>query len=204
MRRCWSQTTWFTSYLQTCWVYSLGRIALSIPHSKVRVVIALLQGLGEGLAEPLSASTQQVFTVVVRVPCCFSEVIWNSNFVCVCVCVCVCVHLVAQSCLTLCNPMNCSPPGSSVHGASPGKSTGVGCHALRQGISPTQGLNPGLPHYMWILYHLNHEGSPWILEWGSLSLLQEIFPILTYTKSTCFLLICNLILFYSEKQIFKN
>ena len=34
---------------------------------------------------------------------------------CVCVCVCVCV-LVAQSCLTLCNPMNCSVPGSSNHG----------------------------------------------------------------------------------------
>ena len=33
----------------------------------------------------------------------------------VCVCVCVCV-LVAQSCQTLCNPMDCSPPGSSVHG----------------------------------------------------------------------------------------
>ena len=37
------------------------------------------------------------------------------NSVCVCVCVCVCV-LVAQSCLTLCDPMDCSLPGSSVHG----------------------------------------------------------------------------------------
>ena len=34
-----------------------------------------------------------------------------------------------------------SPPGSSVHGDPPGKSTGVGCHALLQGISPTQGSN---------------------------------------------------------------
>ena len=33
----------------------------------------------------------------------------------VCVCVCVCV-LIAQSCLTLCDPMDCSSPGSSVHG----------------------------------------------------------------------------------------
>ena len=46
--------------------------------------------------------------------------------------------LVAQSCLTLCNPVNCSPPGSSVHGDSPGKNTGVGCHALLQGIFLTQ------------------------------------------------------------------
>ena len=37
-------------------------------------------------------------------------------------------------CLTLCNPMDCSPPGSSVHGDSPGKNTGVGCHFLLQGI----------------------------------------------------------------------
>ena len=34
--------------------------------------------------------------------------------------------------LTLCDPMDCSPPGSSVHGDSPGKNTGVGCHDLRR------------------------------------------------------------------------
>ena len=37
--------------------------------------------------------------------------------------------------------MNCSPPGSSAHDDSPGKNTGVGCHALLQGIFPTQGSN---------------------------------------------------------------
>ena len=41
---------------------------------------------------------------------------------------------VAQSCLTLSDPMNCSPPGSFVHGDSPGKNTGVGCHFLLQGV----------------------------------------------------------------------
>ena len=40
------------------------------------------------------------------------------------------LFLVTQSCLTLCDPMDCSPPGSSVFGDSPGKNTGVGCHAL--------------------------------------------------------------------------
>ena len=53
--------------------------------------------------------------------------------------------LVTQSCLTLCDPVDCSPPGSSVHGDSPGKNTGVGCHALLQGIFPTQRMNPYLP-----------------------------------------------------------
>ena len=73
--------------------------------------------------------------------------------------------LVAQSCPTLCNPMDCSLPGSFVHEDSPGKNTGVGCHALLQGIFPMQGLNPGLPDCRWILQHLNHQGSPRILEW---------------------------------------
>ena len=53
----------------------------------------------------------------------------------------MCVRLVTQSCPTLLNPWNCSPPGSSVHGDTPGKNTGVGCRALLQGIFPTQGSN---------------------------------------------------------------
>ena len=52
-----------------------------------------------------------------------------------------------------------------VHGDSSGYNTGVGCHALLQGIFPTQGLNPGLLHCRWILYHLSHQESPWTLEW---------------------------------------
>ena len=46
---------------------------------------------------------------------------------------------------------------------SPGKNTGVGCHALLQGIFPAQGLNPHLSHHLhcrWILYPLSHLGSP--------------------------------------------
>ena len=61
----------------------------------------------------------------------------------------------------LCNHMDCSPPGSTVHGDSTGKNTGVGCHVLLQGVFLTQGLNP---HCRWILYHLIHEGGhllPW-------------------------------------------
>ena len=37
--------------------------------------------------------------------------------------------------------------------------------SLLQGIFPTQGLNPGLPHCRWILYQLSHQGGPRILEW---------------------------------------
>jgi len=58
------------------------------------------------------------------------------------------------------SPMDCSPPGSSIHGDSPGKNSGVGCHALLQGIFPIQGSNSGILHCRWILYHLSHQGSP--------------------------------------------
>ena len=59
-------------------------------------------------------------------------------------------------------PMDCGPPGSSVHGDSPGKNTGVG-HALLQEIFSTQRWNPGLLHCRRILCHLchlSHQGNP--------------------------------------------
>ena len=58
-----------------------------------------------------------------------------------------------------------SPLGSSAHRDFPEKNTGVGCHALLQGIFPTQGSNPGLQHCGQMLYHLSYQGSPRIVEW---------------------------------------
>ena len=48
---------------------------------------------------------------------------------------------------------------------SPGQNTGVDSCSFLQGIFPTQGSNPGLPHCRQILYQLSHQGSPEILEW---------------------------------------
>ena len=79
----------------------------------------------------------------------------HHQCVCVCVCVCVCEVKVDQLCPTLCDPMD-----SSVHGNSPDKDTGVGCHALLQRIFPTQQLISGLLHCRWILYLPSHQGSP--------------------------------------------
>ena len=54
----------------------------------------------------------------------------------------ICMHAkLLQLCPTLCDPIDYTPAGSSVHGDSPGKNTGVGCHALLQGIFPTQRSN---------------------------------------------------------------
>ena len=65
--------------------------------------------------------------------------------------------LVTQSCLTLCNLMDCRPPGSSVHGILQAKILEWGSHSLFQGIFLTQGLNPGLLLCRHIFYHLNHQ-----------------------------------------------
>ena len=43
---------------------------------------------------------------------------------------------------------------------SPGQNTGVGSLSLLQGIFPTQGSNPGLPHCRWILYQQSQKGRP--------------------------------------------
>ena len=70
---------------------------------------------------------------------------------------CICV-LVAQLCLTLCIPMACSPPCSSVHGILQARVLELVAISFSRGIFPTQGLNPGLLHCRQILYHLNHQG----------------------------------------------
>ena len=67
---------------------------------------------------------------------------------------------VTKSCPTLCDPMDYSPPGSSVHGVFPGKNTGVGCHFLLQGIFPDQGLNLHLLPWQVDSLLLNYLGSP--------------------------------------------
>ena len=92
----------------------------------------------------------------------FSHFIGKQKVVQVCdlFILCAMLFLVTQSCLTPCDPMDCSPPRSSVHQDSPGKNTEVGCHALLQGIFPTQGSNPDLLHCRWIFYCLNHHRSP--------------------------------------------
>ena len=89
------------------------------------------------------------------------------------------------SCVWLCNPTDCSPPGSSVHWDSPGKNTGVGCHALLQGIFPTQRSNLGLLHRRWTPYHLSHRGSPRILEWVAYTFLRGSSRPRNWTRVFC-------------------
>ena len=68
--------------------------------------------------------------------------------------------LVAQLCSTLCDPMDCSPPGFSVHRIVQARILGVGCHSLLQGIFLTQGSNLSCLHCRQILHCLSHQGRP--------------------------------------------
>ena len=72
------------------------------------------------------------------------------------------MFLVAQSCLALCDPMDCRPPGSSVHGDFPGKNTEVSRHAILQGISLT-----------WDQTHVSHIAGGFFTIWDISSLIEE-------------------------------
>ena len=64
-----------------------------------------------------------------------------------------------QSCLTLCDNMDCGPSGSSAPWDSPGQNTGVGCRFLLHRIFLTQGSNPHLLHWRTHSLPLSHLGS---------------------------------------------
>ena len=68
---------------------------------------------------------------------------------------------------------------------SPGQNTAVGSLSLLQGIFPTQGMNPGLPHYRQILYQLSHKGSPRILEWVAYPFSSRSSQTRNRTRASC-------------------
>ena len=111
---------------------------------------------------------------------------------CVCVCVCIPINFIflflrknliiwlkqdskwsffckvshhqseSESCSVVSNPLR--PHRLYRSWNSLGQNTGVGSLSLLQGIFPTQGSNPGLPHCRWILYQMSYKGNPRILE----------------------------------------
>ena len=88
-----------------------------------------------------------------------------------------------QLCPTLCDPMGCSPPGSSVHGILQvtGENTRVGRHALLQGTVPTQGLNSCLLHWQAGSLALVPPGEPQLS-----CVVVTYVGIVSLTISTCF------------------
>ena len=117
----------------------------------------------------LSCSQQGVCVCV-----CVSMLITQSG-VCVCVCVYVYVSvLVTQLYLTLCNPMDCSPPGYSVHGFSRQEYwSGLPFSSLGDLSDPE--LESHILHYRQILCHLSHQESPNWDHWTCIALSQSEF-----------------------------
>ena len=104
------------------------------------------------------------------------HIIQIENFIICWILYCICsavLCLVFQLCPILCDPMDYSQPGSSIHGDSPGKNTS-GLPCPHPGIVPTQGSNPSLPHCRQILYCLSHQGSPRILEWLPITFSRDL------------------------------
>ena len=152
------------------WIYLLGSAFMSSKHRGNEQIIGGYCALTEGadclwlflhtagvifilsFFEPL---TSYLYKCTEMSELCHCPLLFGNAATVICV-----LCLVAQLCPTLCDPMDHSPPGSSVHGDSPGKNTGVGCHAFLQGILPTQESNLGLPHCRQHLYSLSHQGSP--------------------------------------------
>ena len=98
-------------------------------------------------------------------------------------------HSVAQSCPTLCDPVDYSPPGSSVkpmdRWLTPSKNTGVSCHFLLQGMFPAQGSNPCLMqllHWQVDSLPLSHLGSC-VVHIGIQLMLADTFGMLVFFPS---------------------
>ena len=68
---------------------------------------------------------------------------------------------------------------------SPGQNTGVDSFSLLQGIFPTWGSNPGLPHCSRILYQLSHKGSPRIREWVAYPFSRRLPQPRNWTRVSC-------------------
>ena len=84
-----------------------------------------------------------------------------------------------------CNPHGLQPTKLLCPWDFPGKTTGVGCRFLLQGILPTQGSNPCLLQCRHILYRLSHQGSPLCLLTRLIpEAAFEIFQCIPFTKGT--------------------
>ena len=80
---------------------------------------------------------------------------------------------------------------------SPGQNTGVGSLSLLQGIFPTQGSNPGLPHCRWILYQLSHQGNPEVLRYPDENLSADNFLMI----KNIFFSLCSFIFFFRKVNL---
>ena len=83
---------------------------------------------------------------------------------------------------------------------SPGQNNGADSCSLLRGIFLTQGSNPGLPHYRWILYQLSYEGSPRVPEWIAYPFSSGSSRPRTQTRGSCILLLYAMLCYAKSLQ----
>ena len=109
-----------------------------------------LQRVGHDWAHTHYCAVYSIWYISVNAPC-------DLEKKCVfCSCFGYQFSSVTQSCSTLCDPMDCSPPGSSVHGIFQARELEWGAISFSRGSSRPRDGTPGLPHYRQMLYHLSH------------------------------------------------
>ena len=125
------------------------------------------------------------------------------------------VKVKSESWPTLCDPMDCSPPGPSVHGIlQAGILEWVAVAFSRRSsqlrIFPTQGSNPGLPHCRQTLYHLSQQGLHWVGEFGPyfMFLNQGLAGYSFYQRnegkdSSPVLHLCTAFIFFNSKDLYS-
>ena len=92
--------------------------------------------------------------------------------------------LVLQLCPVLCNRINCSPPGSSLHGVLQARILEWAVIPFSRGSSLTQGSNPGLLHCRRILYQLNYQRASCYNHY-IIFLVAKLFPIVLEKDRGC-------------------
>ena len=109
-----------------------------------------------------TARKVHIFFIRLLMIMCFVSTFWLWWIMFLQLLLCSCKNFKSESCSVVSDSF--WPRGLYSPWNSPGQNTGVS-HSLLQGIFPTQGSNPVLPHCRWVLYQLSHQGSPRILEW---------------------------------------
>ena len=152
---------------------------------------------------PNNQFTQLLFFLVLRIfKICFNHLQVYSTVLLTIVTMCV---LVTKLCPTLCNPMDCSPPGSSVHGILQARILEWVAIPFSRDL-PTQEMILGLLRWGHILYHLSHQGSQSREEKGLIvrvTMLYIMFPELIHLKTGSLHLLIAIIHF-SQPQASGN
>ena len=147
-------------------------IDCSLPDSSVHGIFPS-KNTGMGCHAPLQGSSlPRNRTHITYISCITSRFFTTA---------CAVLFLVTQLCLTLCDPMDCNPPGAPVHRDSAGKNTGVGWCALLQVTTASIYVNViSLIYYSVFLSHIKFKNKAVNMVLYNKEFLDKIYTLLYY------------------------